>query len=226
MRNYIGALALTMAMVSLSAACAVEADDAALAAQEAELGDVFRSELFDLGALPLEARKISYPEDARPFDDARPSVSQRPGESRYVSYTIDAKKGDGLLFAANKTSATETSGSCDEIVRVWLLDENRRIVRAGSSSCASEYEVPGLQSSSKILRHYFESAGSYRLVVAVLPASGAAATAPIRTQPWKFVALDVVRSHEENQGAAQSRCQDGTDILCRAELRCERARCK
>jgi hypothetical protein len=209
-------------------ACSGEAADPidSTDVQASELNEVFRSPLHDLGQLPLDRRAIHYAEDPRPFDEAMISVSQTPGESRYVAYRLEAKQGDGLLLAAQKTTATETSGSCDEVVRIWLLDARNVVVRTGSQICESEYEVPGLQSKSNILRHYFANSGTYKIVAAVLPARAAASHAPIRTQPWRFLSLHGVRSHEENQGAQQSRCEDGIDILCRSDLRCERARCK
>jgi hypothetical protein len=212
--------------VIFAAACAGEPVDESTGAQDSALGEVFRSPLHELGALPLEPTAIRYPEDPRPFEQAYFGVSQTAGQSPYVAYRFDARKGDGVLLVAGKTSTTTTDGACDEVTRIWLLDQDHRVVRAGAQKCAGEYEVPGLQATSKILRHYVDEDGSYTLVVAVLPAKTAPAGAPIRTQPWQHVGIEVIRSHEENQGAPQSRCQDGVDILCRSELRCERARCK
>lgn len=212
--------------LSLVLGCAAEAVVEDAAAQEPELNQVFRSTLQDLGAIPLEQKTIHYAEDPRPFEDAFLGVSQTEGESRYVAYELEALKGDGLLLSAHKTSATETSGSCDEVVRLWLLDSSKRVVRTGTQSCEYVYEEPGLTTKSNILRHYVEKDETFKIVVAVLPARNAATQAPIRTQPWKWVSLDVIRSHEENQGGLQSRCQDGADVLCKPELKCERARCK
>lgn len=210
----------------LSAACAAESHDESVEAAEAELGQSFRSQLHDLGALPFESRNIHYAEDARPFEEANVSLSQAAGESRYVAYQFDALKGDGLLIAAGKTTASETNGECDEVVRTWLLDSAKRVVRTGTYGCEAEHEVPGLQTKSNILRHYLAKSGSYTLVVAVLPSQHAPSHAAIRTEPWKWVRLDVIRTHKEDQGAAQARCENGVDIYCKPELRCERARCK
>jgi hypothetical protein len=217
-------LSVLVAAVLLTPACAVESQDDA--SEESELGRAFRSPLHDRGALPFESKSIHYPEDARPYERATLGVAQTAGESRYVAYHFDAEKGDGLLLSAGKTTESETNGECDDVVRLWLLDSNERIVRTGSYRCEAEYEEPGLQSRSQILRHYLTKGGSYTLVVAVLPARSARPSAPIHTQPWKWVSLDVVRTHKEDQGEDQARCQDGIDIYCRPALRCERARCK
>ncbi len=215
-----------LSFAMFSAACATSSTEEGAESEDSELGEAFRSPLDDRGALPLEAKAIRYPDDPRPFENALFGLSQTPGESRYVAYRFDARQGDGLLLAASKTSTTTTNGECDEALRIWLLDSKKRVVRAGTQKCEGEYEVPGIQTKSAILRHYLEESGNYTLVVAVLPSRTAPESAPIRTQPWKWVGVEVIRSHEEHQGGLQSRCQDGVDVLCSAALRCERARCK
>lgn len=207
-------------------ACGGETSEEETDSQEAEIGEAFRSKVEDRGALALEDRKVPYKEDARPYETADLGVKQTPGGSRYVGYTLKVEKGDGLLLAAQKGSETTPDAGCDDVVRLWILDSKNRVVRTGTQYCESEYEVPDVQSKSKITRHYFDSAGMYKIVLAVLPGRGVPANSPSRKAPWGYVSLDVIRSHEADQGEAGSRCTNGVDILCQSTLKCERARCK
>jgi hypothetical protein len=215
-------LLLVLPIVPASAGCAAATEED-VESDEAEISQVFRSALEDRGRVPLEAKEIHYPEDARPFERARMSVAQTPGGSRYVAYSFKARKGDGLLLAA-QTSDSFTS--CNSVARLWLLDADNRVVKTGTRQCVAERDVPRPQSKSNILRHYLEKGGAYKLVVAVLPARDAAADDPVRTEPWTRLSVEMVRTHAEDQGASRARCQDGIDVFCDPALRCERARCK
>jgi hypothetical protein len=212
---------------ALSVACAGTSTtvDENFDEEEAAL-TAFRSNLDDRGALPFVARKIHYPEDPRPFEGADVSLAQTAGRSKYVSHSFRAKKGDGLLISAHKQTDSTGAGDCEEIVRMWLLDSQNRVVKTGTKKCYSEYEEPGLRSQSDALRYYVESDDTYKIVVTVLASPSAHANADIRKSPWKWTSLDVIRSTKANQGAPNSRCEGGTDILCQSSLRCERARCK
>lgn len=203
--------------------CASTAEED-VASEEADL-QAFRSTLEDRGALPLQAATIDYPEDARPFEEADLDLSQTVGGSKYVSYSFNAKAGDGLLLASRKTNHGMGS-DCTAMVRLWLLDSDNRVVKTGNKICESEFEEPGMQSKSNILRHYLAKSGTYKVVVAVLPGKTASANDPVRSEPWKFVNLRMVRTHKVDQGALRARCQDGIDVFCSDSLRCERARCK
>jgi hypothetical protein len=224
MKHFVIAAALT----ALSTACA-GAEDSALGeemdADEAAL-TAFRSNVDNRGTVPLVATKIAYPEDARPYETANVALSQTSGKSKYIAYSLRAKKGDGLLLSAYKQTDSTRAGECEEIVRMWLLDSQNRIVKTGTKKCYSEYEEPGLRSKSDTLRYYVENDDTYKVVVTVLPARSAPAYADIRKNPWKWVSLDVIRTKAANQGELGSRCENGTDILCQSTLRCERARCK
>lgn len=222
--NAIRTLFVAASLCAASAACGA-ADSPEIESDESDL-TAFRSTLDQRGELPLEARRIRYPEDARPYESLNTNVSRTRGSSEYVAYSFKGAKGDSVLLAAQKTSATTTNGNCDESVRLWLLNSKNQVVRTGSKKCYQEPEVPGLQSRSDIMRYSLPKADTYKVVIAVLPSETAPANAPIRTQPWKWVNVDIFRSAKADLGAAGSRCEDGLDMLCQSQLRCDRARCK
>jgi hypothetical protein len=209
--------------LSLFAACASNGESAEVENDEAALNQVFRSAFVDRGPLAMSSDVLKYPEDARPFKTFHDRTEESAITSRYVAYTIDAKKGDGLLFAA-ETGGEGSSFGCKTVVRTWILDSSNRVVSTGNRSCEQNPEE-GPQAKSKTLRHYFAKGGTYRLVISVVPSSNAAKFDTVRTDPWS-VWLDVVQSSAANQGKLGARCQDGIDILCDTSLSCERARCK
>jgi hypothetical protein len=207
----------------LLAACASGGENDAIETEEAELNQVFRSAVQDRGPLAMSNETLKYPEDARPFRTFHDFTEPSAVSSRYVGYTLIAKKGDGLLFAAE--SAGEGANSeCKSVVRTWIVDSSNRVVSTGTRACEQNPEE-GPQAKSKILRHYFDKSGTYRLIVSLVPASTASRVDAVRTSPWS-VWLDVVQSSKADQGKRDARCQDGVDILCEASLKCERARCK
>lgn len=214
---------LVTSFFAATAACG--AADTGVESEDSEL-TAFRSSVDLRGQLALEAQTLRYAEDARPFESLAIDISRTPGKSEYVGYTFTGQKGDSILLAAQKTSQTVTRDTCDEVVRIWLLNSKNQVVKSGTKKCYAEPEVPGLQSRSDIMRYSLPKADTYKVVVAVLPSEAAYPSAPIRTQPWQWLHLDMFRSAKADLGGAGSRCQDGLDMLCQDSLRCERARCK